>query len=72
MPKNFGELTDWWEGQEGMNSTAKRLVVFAPDAYPWTDMNNHWSNAVQFRPAPVRGCRILIPTDTFVAGTHIS
>ncbi len=48
MPKNFGELTDSWEGQEGMSSTAKRLVIFAPDAYPWTDMNNHWSNAVQF------------------------
>jgi hypothetical protein len=48
MPKNFDELTDWWEGQEGMSPTARRLVLFAPDAYPWTDMEHHWNATVQF------------------------
>ena len=55
MPKNFEELTDWWEGQEGMSPTAKSFVISAPDAYPWTDMNNHWSVAVQFTSSAGQG-----------------
>lgn len=48
VAKNFDDLTDWWEGQEKMSSSAKRLVVFAPDAYPWTEVANHWENTVHY------------------------
>ncbi|GHT97058.1 hypothetical protein FACS1894142_0620 [Spirochaetia bacterium] len=48
LPKNFDEITDWWEGQSYMNGSAKRLILFAPDAYPWTDIATYWSNAPQY------------------------
>jgi hypothetical protein len=48
MPANFDELTDLWEGQTYMAPTAKRLILFAPDAYPWTDIANNWQNAVHY------------------------
>ena len=37
MPADLAELHEWWEGQE-MDSKAKRLILFAPDANPWSDM----------------------------------
>jgi hypothetical protein len=48
MPANMDELTDLWEGQSGMNNSAKRLLLFTRDAYPWTDISNHWSNTIHF------------------------
>jgi hypothetical protein len=30
IPQNFDDLTDWWEGQSYMSSSAKRLIVYAP------------------------------------------
>jgi hypothetical protein len=48
MPKNLDELTDMWEGQGHMSATAKRLILYAPDAYPWTDIETHWSNTIQY------------------------
>lgn len=46
MPKNFSELTAMWDGQEVMDASAKRLVLFAPDAYAWTDIANYWTLAI--------------------------
>lgn len=47
MPKDFNDLTDWWEGQTYMaNSSAKRLIVFAPDSNAWTDIATHWEYTV--------------------------
>lgn len=50
MPANFDELTDWWEDEQGgkMNRSAKRLLIFAPDATPWTEMGLNFSNAIHF------------------------
>lgn len=48
MPKNFDDLTDWWEGQSYLSNKAKRLILYAPDAYPWTDISNHWNNCVHY------------------------
>ena len=49
MPKDFNDLTDWWEGQTYMtNSSAKRLIVFAPDSNAWTDIATHWENTVHY------------------------
>lgn len=47
IPKNFDELTDLWDGQF-MSTAAKRLIVYSPDAYAWTDMANHWENTIQY------------------------
>lgn len=41
MPGNFDELTD-------LNFSAKRLIIYAPDAYPWTDMGNHWEHTLHY------------------------
>ncbi len=43
MPKDLAELRDMWD--ETMDLRAKRLVIFAPDCKPWSDMFD-WSNAV--------------------------
>lgn len=47
MPKSFSELTDRWSSQS-MDRNAKRLIVFAPDAYPWTDIATNWENTVHY------------------------
>lgn len=47
IPGNFDDLTDLWDGQY-MNRAAKRLIVYAPDAYAWTDIANHWENTIQY------------------------
>ncbi len=46
MPANFNELTDWWEGQTYMSRTAKRLILFTPDATAWTDIATHWESVI--------------------------
>lgn len=46
LPENFNELTDFW--LQKMNRQAKRLLIFAPDAYPWTDIALHWESAIQY------------------------
>lgn len=48
MPKNFDELTDWWEDERSgkMDKLAKRLIVFAPDASAWNEIGTNWTNAI--------------------------
>lgn len=48
LPASFDELTDDWEGQSYMSQTAKRLIMYAPDAYPWTDIANNWENVIHY------------------------
>lgn len=50
MPANFDELTDWWEDEQSgkMNKSAKRLLIFAPDATPWSEMGLNFANAIHF------------------------
>lgn len=43
---NFVELTNRWEDDDYVDFSSKRLIIFAPDAYPWTDIGNSWSNVV--------------------------
>ena len=47
IPSNFDELTDLWDGQY-MGRSAKRLIIYSPDAYAWTDIANHWENTIQY------------------------
>ena len=42
IPMNFEELRDWWE-TEKMEKREKRLLIFAPDIEPWSDMID-WRN----------------------------
>ena len=48
IPTNFDDLTDWWEDEQGgkMDKSAKRIVLFAPDAEGWTEIGNNWSFAI--------------------------
>jgi hypothetical protein len=50
LPKNFNELSDWWSGdQEGLvSSLAQRLIIYAPDTYPWSDISNIWENVIHY------------------------
>jgi hypothetical protein len=48
MPADFDALTDMWEGQGYMSLSAKRLLLYTPDAYPWTDIANNWENCLNF------------------------
>lgn len=56
MPADFDALTDMWDGQSArVEQNAKRLVVYAPDAYAWTDIANHWENTLHFPSAGGHG-----------------
>lgn len=48
MPASFDELTDWWEDEQAgkVNSNAKRLILFAPDASAWTEIGLEWNNTI--------------------------
>ena len=50
MPSTFDELTDWWEDEQNgkMNKSAKRIIIFAPDASAWTEIGLNWSNAIHY------------------------
>lgn len=50
LPKTYDELSDWWNDEQGgkMNRSAKKLIIFAPDAYPWTDMGLNFDSAIHY------------------------
>lgn len=47
-----GLFTQWGYGQQSqgsiMEQSAKRLVIFAPETYPWTDIADEWNKTVFF------------------------
>ncbi len=45
LPRSFAELGALWEGS-GMDRSAKRLLVYAPDVAPWTEIQGGWENVV--------------------------
>ena len=49
MPADFDELTDLWEGQGSpVHPSWKRLLLYSPDVYPWTDIANNWENTLHY------------------------
>lgn len=54
MPADFAELHEWWEGQR-MEKRAKRLLIFAPDMEPWSDMVD-WTNTFHTASQAGYGC----------------
>lgn len=54
MPADLTELREMWEGQK-MEKRAKRLLVFAPDMEPWSNMLD-WSNTFHTASKAGSGC----------------
>ncbi len=51
MAKSFSELTQWWgdDEYEGfIDQSAKRLLLFAPDAPYWNTVSDNWDNVIHF------------------------
>ena len=58
MPKNLDELLLLWGDSVDpgeMELAAKRLLLFVPDAYPWSDIANDWENIIWFPSAAAHG-----------------
>ncbi len=45
IAKTLDELTDQWSE---MPDSSKRLLLFAPDASPWTVIGNSWENTIHY------------------------
>lgn len=54
LPKDLNELTDLWYGQT-MSKSGKRLLMFAPDAYPWTTIEE-WAQSIHYASEAGNGC----------------
>jgi hypothetical protein len=48
LPPDFNGITDWWNGIDYFKGKSKRLIIYAPDAYPWTDIANSWKLSMQY------------------------
>lgn len=50
IPQNLDELTEMWESPNGdvMEYAAKRLLIYAPDTYPWNVISSTWSNTLHY------------------------
>ncbi|MDO4523253.1 MAG: vWA domain-containing protein [Eubacteriales bacterium] len=49
MAKDFSELTSWWGNSqmEGyIDQSAKRLILFAPEAPYWSQVADNWENVI--------------------------
>lgn len=52
MPASLSELSDWWDG---MNTNAKRMILFAPDENGWSYISENWDNTVHVPSAAGNG-----------------
>ena len=51
MAKDFNELTAWWGSRRApgvMDESAKRLLLFTPDAPGWSTIRDNWNNVIQY------------------------
>lgn len=50
IPQTLDELTDIWESPQGevMEFAAKRLLIYAPECYPWDVISSSWSNTLHY------------------------
>lgn len=48
VPGSLDELTDRWDGDQAvrLKRTARRLIVFGPDAYPWNIIGDTWGETM--------------------------
>ncbi len=45
MAKTFSELTEWWNA---MDTTSKRMLLYAPEKESWVTIANVWDNVLIF------------------------
>lgn len=57
--QNFDELTDEWESGQGsgMEQSARRLVLYAPDSIGWTEISDSWSQVIHFTSQAGKGLK---------------
>lgn len=50
IPNTFDGLTDQWDDPQGhvMEYAAKRLLLYAPDVYPWNVISANWDNVLHY------------------------
>ena len=48
IASSFDELTDRWEGGEYLKDAAKRIILYAPETFPWNQISENWSNAIHY------------------------
>jgi hypothetical protein len=46
LPRDLDALTDLWEAGDHVRNSAKRLIIFAPDAAGWSEVATSWSNTI--------------------------
>ena len=48
IPGSLDELTDRWDGNQSvrLSKSARRLLIFGPDAYPWNIIGDAWGQTV--------------------------
>lgn len=52
VPGSLDELTELWEGDHlrptRLQQSSKRIILFAPEAYPWTEISLNWYESIHF------------------------
>ena len=48
MALNFEELTQWWNDENLMDQSAKRLILFTPYRAWWKTISDRWNNVICF------------------------
>lgn len=48
MAENMSELNEWWDNDDFIKQSAKRLLMFAPDTDDWNYISDNWSNVIHF------------------------
>ena len=44
MPEDLEQLTQMW--RQDMNTATKRLIIYAPDVKPWSQLSESWENVI--------------------------
>lgn len=60
VPTSFSELSDYWNGEgqaKSMDPRAKRLVLFAPEADPWSEISADWNEVIHLTAKAGEGMR---------------
>lgn len=57
LATSFDHLSDLWDDPQNgmMEFAAKRLLLYAPDVYPWNLISTHWDNVLHYPSAAGRG-----------------
>lgn len=48
IPASLAGLLEEWRSDLIMDNSAKRLLLFAPEVYPWSDIADEWSRTLFF------------------------